>query len=96
MKKCLMLLLAFAGLFFLIPTKADAGVSVVVSPGYYGSYYPAYSYYYPGYYYNYWNYNPYWYGGWYGPYWNNYGYWHGYRGHWHGGGHWRGGGHWHR
>ena len=83
MKKYLLLLLAFAGLFFLVPTKADAGVSFVITPGfyggYYGGYYPAYGYY-PGYYYS-----PYWYGGWHRSY-----YW-GYHRGWHRGWHrhWR-------
>ena len=95
MKRFLLLILALAGLFCLVPTKAEAGVSVAVAPAYGGYYGPAY---YP---------YPYWYGGWgWGrPYW---GYWHGgwgWRGGWgwHGGWGWRGGwhggwrgGHWHR
>jgi hypothetical protein len=88
MKRFLLLILAVAGIFCLVPTKADAGVAVAVGgPGYYGPYYG------PAYY-------PYWYGGWgWGrPYW---GYWHGGWG-WRGGRGWRGGwrggwhGHWHR
>src|SRR5258708_26404215 len=57
MKRFLLLILAVAGLFCLVPTKADAGVTVAVGPGY-GPYYG------PAYY-------PYWYGGlgWRGPHW---------------------------
>ena len=42
MKRFLLLILAVAGLFCLVPSKADAGVTVAVGPGY-GAYYgPAY------------------------------------------------------
>ena len=51
MKRFLLLILAVAGLFCLVPSKADAGVAVAVAPAYYGGYGPAY---YP---------YPYWYGG---------------------------------
>ena len=86
MKRFLLLILAVAGLFCLVSTKANAGVAVAVAPAYYGG-----AYYGPAYYPY-----PYWYGGWgWGrPYW---GYWHGGWG-WRGGwGGWRGGWHggWH-